>query len=182
MPEQHDESGQDDSSANPQEEANRKHSLVRAFFRAGHEIQFSFQNSVTIAGVVVIPLVVACLVAFGFDVPLPPAIGIGLLVPLWFIVWKTSKYANSRAPLYLIGGSCSALLVLAGFLLAYALKPKIRSEFVIAPSKPSVGTGPAVTTGDNSPANTGSSNSFTYGAPSLSKPPEKQTKKQKDQP
>jgi hypothetical protein len=182
MSEHHDESSQDESIADPQEKAERKHALVRALLRTGHEIEFSLQNSLTIAAVLVIPLVVACLVAGGFAVPLPPAVGFGLLVPLWFIVGKTSKYAKSKATLYLFGGSCSVLLVLVGFLLAHALKPTIQSQFVVAPNKPSAVTGPAITTGDNSPANTGSDNTFIYGSPTPPKPPEKKTKKQKDQP
>ena len=181
MPDGHEEPGQNESGADPQEEANHKYSLIGAVLRSGHEIEFSLQNSITIAGVVVIPLVVACLIALGFAVPLPPAAGIGLLVPLWFIVAKTSKYVKSRAALYLFGGSCSALLVLAGFLLAYALKPKTQSQIVIAP--PAAGTGLAVTTGDSSPANTGSGNTFNYGTPPTSKAHLKKTsKKGKDQP
>ena len=163
----------------PQEEANHKDSLIRALCRTGHEIEFSLQNSITIAGVVVIPLAVACLVSFGFAVPLPPAVAIGLLVPLWFIVVKTKQYANSRPTLYLFGCSCSALLVLAGFLLALALKPKVQAP---APNQPSVSTGPARTSGDNSPANTGSGNTFTYGSPPIPKPLEKHAPKKEDRP
>ena len=123
----------------------------------------------------------ASLVAVGWDFPVPPAVGVGLLVPLWFIVRKTSRYAESTAALYSFGGLCSVLVVLAGFSLAYALKPKAQSPSVIAPSQPRSITGPAVTSGPNSPANTGSGNTFTYGAPSPPKRPEK-TKKQKEQP
>ena len=181
MPEDREESGHDEPSANPKEEARGKHSLIRALLRTVHEIQFSLQNSLTVAGIVVIPLVAASLVAVGWDFPVPPAVGVGLLVPLWFIVRKTSRYAESTAALYSFGGLCSVLVVLAGFSLAYALKPKAQSPSVIAPSQPRSITGPAVTSGPNSPANTGSGNTFTYGAPSPPKRPEK-TKKQKEQP
>jgi hypothetical protein len=51
MPEDREESGHDEPSANPKEEARGKHSLIRALLRTVHEIQFSLQNSLTVAGI-----------------------------------------------------------------------------------------------------------------------------------
>jgi predicted tellurium resistance membrane protein TerC len=124
MSEHNEQDGENESSADTKDESERKHSFVRALLCAGHDIEFSFQNSLTIAGVVIVPLVVAWLTAVGFAVPLPPALALGLLVPVWFILLKAAKYAKSRKSLYGFGGACSTVLLVSGFLLAYALKPK----------------------------------------------------------
>jgi hypothetical protein len=125
MPEHEDKASDDNQGADSEEESGHKDHLFRALLRVGNEVQFSLQNSLTAAGVFVLPLALACLAGSNLGSPIPLAIAIALLVPLWFFLVKALKYARSRKSIYCAGVVLSAVLVLFGAWISSALEPKM---------------------------------------------------------
>jgi len=116
-----DETADDKRPTDAHDQPNQTRSLARALLRSARDLEISLQNCLTVAGVIVIPLAIFWLGARGVGAPVPPAIALGTLVPLWYFVLKTDKYAESRLALFSFAGVVTALIVVAGFGIASAV-------------------------------------------------------------
>jgi hypothetical protein len=83
------------------------------------DLKISLQNVLTFAGTFVIPSV-----AHALGAPMAVAVGVGLCLPIWFLVLKTINRATSKGKLCALGAFCSVVVVSAGFGLSVYMKPK----------------------------------------------------------